>query len=68
MQTSNFRISGKDKRAVAISLGVPAWYHGCRCLALAPAPGLIKMRDEKYFRILYGRHLDLLDAKGGEGS
>lgn len=34
--TSNFNISGKDKNAVAISIGIPKWYNGRRYMLLAP--------------------------------
>ena len=51
MQTSNFRISGKNPKAVAISRGIPPWYTGKRCIDLAPSWELLKVKDpEEYER------------------
>ena len=36
LRTSNFRISGKNPNAVAISAGVPGWFRGRRCWTLTP--------------------------------
>jgi hypothetical protein len=61
--TSNFRLSGQDPRAVAISRGVPRGYTGLRYLALAPPRSMLKLPLAEFvvayqFEIL--GHLDAL--------
>jgi hypothetical protein len=64
MQTSNFKLSGTDPHAVAISRGVPKGFKGRRYLALAPATwALVKETDEAVFRETFMRQLEPLDAK-----
>ena len=63
MQTSNFRKSGKDPRAVAISRGVPSWYRGKRLIELAPSRELMKEKDDIEYSARYqGEVLARLDA------
>ena len=47
--TSNFAKSAKHPDAVAISRGVPRFYKGRRCLALAPPTWLLKAKDPELF-------------------
>ena len=61
--TSNFARSAKHPEAVAISRGVPRFYKGRRCLALAPSTWLLKAKDPALFDREYRKQLDALDAK-----
>ena len=61
--TSNFAKSAKHPNAVAISRGVPRFYKGRRCLALAPPTWLLKAKDPELFDREYRKQLDALDAK-----
>ena len=61
--TSNFARSSKHPDAVAISRGVPRFYKGRRCLALAPPTWLLKAKDPALFDREYRKQLDALDAK-----
>jgi len=60
--TSNFRKSGRDPAAVAISLGVPKWFHKRRYLHLAPDRDMIQMTDEQEYRRRYAAILAKLDV------
>jgi len=60
--TSNFKIAGNLPQAVAISLGVPRGWRGCRYKALAPPRDLIKIMEPERFIPLYrAQVLDLLE-------
>lgn len=48
METSNFWRAGKHYDTVAISIGIPSWYKGRRCLDLAPSRAMLKMTAEEY--------------------
>ena len=48
--TSNFRRAGKLPNAVAISVGVPAWFRGRRYRKLAPTRAMLKLPAKKYLR------------------
>src|SRR5437764_1810501 len=61
--TSNFARNAKHPDAVAISRGVPRFYKGRRCLALAPPTWLLKAKDPALFDREYRKQLDSLDAK-----
>jgi len=64
MKTSNFKLSGTDPNAIAISRGVPRGFKGRRCLPLAPATwALVKETDEAVFREKFMLQLERLDAK-----
>lgn len=66
--TSNFNISGKDKKAIAISIGVPKWYKGKRLRILAPTWDMVnkhkngKINNDTYTR-KYKQILKELNAK-----
>ena len=63
MQTSNFKLSGHDPKAVAISRSVPKWYTGERYISLAPASwALVREKDEAVFRARFLQQLEQLDA------
>ena len=53
MQTSNFRISGKNPKAVAISRGIPPWYTGARLIELAPSRVLMQVKDDTEYNRRY---------------
>ena len=61
--TSNFRKSGRDPASVAISLGVPKWYHKRHYLHLAPAADMVHMTDEGEYRRRFARILEKLDVQ-----
>lgn len=63
--TSNFRVSGKDPKAVAISQGIPKWYRGKRMIELAPSWELVKAKipETEYTRRYYLENLCKLHAK-----
>jgi len=64
MQTSNFKLSGRDPNAVAISRGVTRGFKGRRYMPLAPATwALVKEKDETRFREQFQEQLAKLDAK-----
>ena len=64
MQTSNFRISGKNPNAVAISRGIPSWYKGKRLIELAPSRELMKVKDPGEYAWRYQSEvLAILDAQ-----
>jgi len=64
MQTSNFKLSGTDPNAVAISRGVPKGFKGRRYMPLAPATwALVREPDEAVFREKFMRQLERLDAR-----
>ncbi|OGO03987.1 MAG: hypothetical protein A2Y91_03395 [Chloroflexi bacterium RBG_13_54_8] len=64
MQTSNFRISGRNPKAVSIARGVPKLWHGKQCLKLAPSWGLIsELNEGKYRRRYQEEVLDALNAR-----
>jgi len=63
MFTSNFKLSGHDPKAVAISRSVPKWYTGERYVSLAPASWkLVKEAREDVFRAQFLQQLEQLDA------
>ncbi len=49
-------------KAVAICIGIPAWYTGARNLDLAPTWEMLQMQPEQY-DILYAEILSRLDPK-----
>ena len=57
MQTSNFKISGKNPDAVAISRGIPRYWKGKRYIALAPSRELMKVEDEREYTERYKREV-----------
>ena len=64
MKTSNFRNSGKDENAVAISRGIPRYWRGKRYIALAPSRELMKIEDEQLYTRRYKKEvLDQLDPR-----
>ena len=64
MKTSNFRISGKNPNAVAISRGIPSWYKGKRLIELAPSRELMKVKDPGEYTWRYQSEvLSVLDAQ-----
>lgn len=68
MMTSNFTVSGKHRRAVAISNGTPDFYKGPKYKPLIPAWQLVKDAKagavtQPEFEIEYGRQLARLDAR-----
>lgn len=68
LYTSNFNISGKDKKAIAISVGVPGWYKGKRFNALAPTWEMVKGYNEgklteRQYTNRYNKILAGLDPK-----
>jgi hypothetical protein len=63
MFTSNFKLSGNNPNAVAISRGVPKGWTGRRYYPLAPKTwALVKETREDIFREQFGRQLTNLDA------
>jgi len=64
MKTSNFKLSGTDPNAVAISRGVPKGFKGRRYMPLAPATwALVREPDEAVFREKFMSQLERLDAR-----
>ncbi len=61
MLTSNFSRSARHPHAVAISVGVPPWYHGRRYMPLAPDRAWLRLPEAEY-RPLYAARLAGLDA------
>lgn len=48
LYTSNYARNGQHPKAVAISRGVPPWYKGARCLALAPTRAMLDLPREQF--------------------
>ena len=53
MRTSNFKISGNNPNAVAISRGIPVWYKGKRLIELAPSRALMSVKDDQEYNRRY---------------
>lgn len=56
-------LPSRDPEAMAISLGVPRFYRGKRCLPLAPPHRLLKAKGPELFDREYRKQLGSLDAK-----
>lgn len=60
--TSNFARSGKDRNAVAISIGLPRGWYGRRYLKLAPPRDMLHASKED-FDAFYFSKLEAMDAQ-----
>lgn len=68
LYTSSFNLAGREKKAVAISVGVPGWYKGKRFNALAPTWEMVKGYNsgkltQRQYTIRYNKILKSHDAK-----
>jgi uncharacterized protein (DUF488 family) len=60
--TSYFAKSARAPGAISIARFPPKWYTGAGCLALAPAPDMLKIHDWDEYRRRYRKEvLDILD-------
>lgn len=59
--TSNFARSGKNKNAVAISIGVPRGWYGKRYIDLAPPRTMLNASKEEFDSFFYNK-LSNMDA------
>jgi uncharacterized protein (DUF488 family) len=60
MRTSNFRLAGYKREAVAISRGVPRGWYGRRYMALAPTRAMLQLINTEFDKA-YAEMLSRLD-------
>lgn len=68
MKTSNYRISGRDPKAVSIARGAPSWYKGREYKKLSPKPWFLKKYKtdgdtEFYIAHFYQEVLNILNPE-----